>query len=106
MPIKQQGQKMKDDFKIAKDGTIQRNKIPEIRETKEDALMSEYYSLEYQVCHMTRPTKDPAKIARFEELKKILGINNSKLNFAAAKKKIGSKTNISDLIKMARDGKE
>ncbi len=71
---------MADDFKIAKDGTIirEQNRGVEYKETEEEKLMHEYSLLSYEVHHATRPTKDPEKIARYEELKKILKIDEEK----------------------------
>jgi hypothetical protein len=64
-------------FKIAEDGTVirEQNQGIEYKETEEEKLMHEYSLLSYEVHHLTRPTKDPEKIARYEELKKILKID-------------------------------
>lgn len=68
---------MAEDFKIAEDGLIVReqNGNVEYKKTEEEKLMDEYSLLSYEVHHATRPTKDPEKIARYEELKKILKID-------------------------------
>lgn len=68
---------MADDFKIAESGLIVRE--DNVKETEEEKkLMDEYYLLSYEVHHATRPTKDPEKIARYQELKKILKIDEEK----------------------------
>ena len=54
-----------------------------------DPLWEEYARLEYEVLNNHRnPTKDPIKIARYNELKKILDIKKSEDAFNKAKEKI------------------
>ena len=63
---------MADDFSINESGEIIRKNVQEVPQTEEEKLMAEYSQLEYEIHHLTRPTKSPEKIARYEELKKIL----------------------------------
>ncbi len=51
------------------------NQNTEYKENDEEKLMHEYSLLSYEIHHLTRPTHDPKKIARYEELKKILKID-------------------------------
>lgn len=84
-----------EDFKIAEDGTVirEQNRGGEYKETEEEKLMHEYSLLSYEVHHATRPTKDPEKIARYKELKKILKIDEEKQGqaFQDAKEKVLAK---------------
>lgn len=61
-------------YKIDEDGTIIREDYVPSDETEQDKLMAEYQKLDYEVNHLTRPTADPVKIARYAELKKLLNI--------------------------------
>ena len=65
------------DYKISEDGTILFNNDRNIEETEMDRLQKEYSLLEYEVLNNHgHPTKDPVKLARYKELKKILKIND------------------------------
>lgn len=65
------------DYKISEDGTILFNNDRNIEETEMDRLQKEYSLLEYEVLNNHgHPTKDPIKLARYKELKKILKIND------------------------------
>lgn len=65
------------DYKISKDGTILFNNDRNIEETEMDRLQKEYSLLEYEVLNNHgNPTKDPKKLARYKELKKILKIDD------------------------------
>lgn len=64
-------------YKIKNDGTICFNDYTEVEKTEKDKLQKEYSLLEYEVLNNHgHPTKDPAKLARYEELKKILKIDD------------------------------
>ena len=68
---------MADEYIIQNDGTIVFTNRHEKPETEEDRLMAEYASLEHDVVHsIAHHTEDPEKIARYHELKKILGIQD------------------------------
>lgn len=93
------------DFFVDEFGQIHRNKVP--NKGKED-LLAEYHQLEYEI--FSHNDKTPEKLARFEELKKILGIDeNSKKNaFLKAKQKIldsvGQQTmSVSQILAMGQD---
>ncbi len=60
--------------KINEFGEIIRDNADRIQ-TEEEALMAEYHLLAYEVHHRSRPTNDPEKIARYQELKNILKID-------------------------------
>ena len=76
---------MKDNgFEILEDGTIKRNVVP--NKNEQDQLYSEFQQLEYEVNHLTRPTDDPEKIARYNELKKIYGSEKSDIIARAQEK--------------------
>ncbi len=60
--------------KINEYGEIIRDNADEIQ-TEEQALMAEYYLLAYEIHHRSRPTNNPEKIARYQELKNILKID-------------------------------
>ena len=65
------------DYKISEDGTILFNNDRNIEETEMDRLQKEYSLLEYEVLNNHGyPTKDPVKLARYKELKKILKIDD------------------------------
>lgn len=65
------------DYKISEDGTILFNNDRNIEETEIDRLQKEYSLLEYEVLNNHgHPTKDPVKLARYKELKKILKIDD------------------------------
>lgn len=65
------------DYKISEDGTILFNNDRNIEETEMDRLQKEYSLLEYEVLNNHgHPTKDPKKLARYKELKKILKIDD------------------------------
>lgn len=65
------------DYKISEDGTILFNNDRNIEETEMDRLQKEYSLLEYEVLNNHgHPTKDPVKLARYKELKKILKIDD------------------------------
>jgi hypothetical protein len=78
------------EFKINEFGEIIRDGVPAKAETPEDKLMDEYVRLDYEVNHLTRPTQDPEKIARYKELKRILNIGEQTdvLAYANAKAKL------------------
>ncbi len=66
------------DFKILDDGTIVFNNDRNIEKTEEDELQKEFSLLEYEVLNNHgHPTKDPEKLARYAELKKILKIDDN-----------------------------
>lgn len=84
------------DYKINNDGEIvfkDKNRIvPE-----SDPLWKEYTQLEYEVLNNHHnPTKDPIKIARYNELKKQLNIDESNRAFDMAREKIKQKIIESD----------
>lgn len=94
------------DFSIDEFGQIHREAVPE--KDNKDALFKEYQLLEYEI--FSHNDKSPEKLARFEELKKILGIDeNAKKNaFMKAKQKllngIGQKTmSVSQILAMDKD---
>lgn len=93
------------DFFVDEFGQIHRNNAP--NKGKED-LLAEYHQLEYEI--FSHNDNTPDKLARFEELKKILGIDeNSKKNaFLKAKQKIldsvGKQTmSVSQILAMGQD---
>lgn len=68
---------MADKYVIQDDGTIVFTNRQEKPETEEDRLMAEFVALEHDVVHsIAHHTEDPEKIARYHELKKILGIKD------------------------------
>jgi len=84
------------DYNINNDGEIvfkDKNRIvPE-----SDPLWKEYTQLEYEVLNNHHnPTKDPIKIARYNELKKQLNIDESNRAFDMAREKIKQKIIESD----------
>ncbi len=94
---------LEQDFQIKSDGTIIRDEITS--NSDEDMLMQEYTLLAYEVHHARHPTQDPEKIARYEELKRILKIDEEKQGnaFSKAKAKILSNMKPKDnsLLKLA-----
>ena len=76
------------DYKIKEDGTILFNEDRNIEKTEMDKLQKEYSLLEYEVLNNHgHPTTDPAKLARYEELKKILKIDDMVKGMALLKAK-------------------
>ena len=76
------------DYKIKEDGTILFNEDRNIEKTEMDKLQKEYSLLEYGVLNNHgHPTTDPAKLARYEELKKILKIDDMVKGMALLKAK-------------------
>ena len=73
------------DYKINQDGEIifdKNRKLPE----SPDPLWTEYTRLEYEVLNNHHnSTKDPVKIARYNELKKLLRINDEESKKAVGK---------------------
>lgn len=66
---------MSDEYFIDDGGIIHFKSREEQPETEYDKLMAEYVDLEHQVVNsISHHTDDPVKIARYHELKKILGI--------------------------------
>ena len=64
---------------------------------KEDTLWKEYVQLEYEVSNNHHnPTKDPIKIARYNELKKHFNVTESNRAFNEAKEKIKQQIIASD----------
>ena len=62
------------------------------KEQHQDPLWEEYAQLEYEVLNNHHnPTKDPIKIARYNELKKFLNIKKSEDALNRAKEKIRQK---------------
>ena len=85
------------DYKINEYGEIvfEDNAARKIQE--KDPLWEEYVRLEYEVLNNHRnPTKDPVKIARYNELKKILNVKKREDAFNKAKEKIKQKLIESD----------
>ena len=83
------------DYKINENGEIifpNGRKMP-----KEDPLWKEYTQLEYEVLNNHHnPTKDPLKIARYNELKKRFNVAESERAFDEACEKIKRKIIASD----------
>jgi len=66
---------MSDNYEIDNDGIIHWKDRQERPETEQDKLMAEYIALEHEVVNsIAHHTDDPVKVARYHELKKILGI--------------------------------
>ncbi len=87
---------MNKNFEIAVDGTlIRKGNDANCVKTEEEKLMKEYNVLDYEIHHLTRSTKDPEKIARYEELKKTLNIDEDKQAqaFEKARQKVLEKIN-------------
>ena len=87
---------MDDEYKLNKNGEIVfkdgRRKVP-----KSDNRWTEYARLEYEVLNNHHnPTTDPIKIARYNELKKQLNIDESNRAFDSAKEKIKQQIIASD----------
>lgn len=83
------------DYKINEFGEIsfQNGGIKQIK----DPLWEEYAQLEYEVLNNHHnPTKDPVKIARYNELKKILNIKKSEDALKEAKEKLKQRIISSD----------
>ncbi len=84
-----------DNFDVNEFGEIVREQYNNTKytETEEEKLMHEYSLLSYEIHHLTRPTKDAEKIARYEELKRILNIDEEKQKnaFNAGKEKVLAK---------------
>ncbi len=95
---------MVDRYKIKQDGTIvflDRKEI--VEKTERDKLMKEYAELEHAVVNsVAHKTNDPKKIARYHELKKILGIPETSDVFEQASEKVKQmgrlNTDLSDVI--------
>ena len=67
------------------------------RKQKSDPLWEEYAQLEYEVLNNRHnPTKDPIKIARYNELKKYFDIKKSEQAFNKAKEQIKQRIIASD----------
>ena len=84
------------EYKINKNGEIifykDARQMPE-----SDPLWKEFAQLEYEVLNNHHnPTKDPIKIARYNELKKQLNIEESNRAFDMAREKIKQKIIASD----------
>lgn len=83
---------MDKDFYVNEFSEIVRPNFNEAEQTKtdEEKLMAEYHQLAYEIHHRSRPTTDPEKIARYEELKRILKIDEQAQGnaFNKAKEKI------------------
>lgn len=84
------------DYKINKDGEIvfkdKKRIVPQ-----HDPLWKEFTQLEYEVLNNHHnPTKDPIKIARYNELKKQLNIEESNRAFDEAKERIKQKIIVND----------
>ncbi|MBQ8294627.1 MAG: hypothetical protein IJX89_04555 [Alphaproteobacteria bacterium] len=79
---------MDKDFYVNEFGEIVR--AQNHKEADEKKLMDEYYQLAYEIHHRSRPTTDPEKIARYEELKRVLKIDEQAQGnaFNKAKEKI------------------
>ena len=74
---------MTEKYKIDDNGTIIFPDRKETPQTEHDKLMQEYATLEHEVVNsVAHKTDDPEKIARYHELKKILGIPETKDVFA------------------------
>ena len=70
---------MTEKFRIDKNGTVVFNDRKDEPQTEYDKLMAEYAALEHDVVNsIVHHTDDPVKVARYHELKKILGIPNAK----------------------------
>ena len=84
------------EYKINNDGeVIFKNKNRIVPES--DPLWEEFTKLEYEVLNNHHnPTKDPIKIARYNELKKQLNIDESNRAFDMAREKIKQKIIESD----------
>lgn len=66
---------MPDDYEIDNNGVIHWKNRQEPQESEQDRLMAEYAALEHEVVNsVAHHTDDPVKVARYYELKKILGI--------------------------------
>lgn len=87
---------MTEKFYINEYGEVVRKDNFNVDETDEQKLMKEYSLLCYEIYHLTRPTKDTKKIARYEELKRILEIDEDKQNQAFIKAKQNELDKIKD----------
>ena len=86
------------DYEINEFGEIIFNNGLKKRTT--DPLWEEYAQLEYEVLNNHHnPTKDPIKIARYNELKKYFDIKKSEIALNKAKEKIKQKIIASDKSK-------
>ncbi len=84
------------DYKINKDGEIVFKDKKRIV-SQHDPLWKEFTQLEYEVLNNHHnPTKDPIKIARYNELKKQLNIEESNRAFDEAKERIKQKIIVND----------
>lgn len=84
------------DYKINKNGEIVFDDDT-IKTYESDPLWKEFIRLEYEVLNNHHnPTKDPIKIARYNELKKQLNIEKSNRAFDEAREKIKQKIISSD----------
>lgn len=75
---------MADKFFINEFGEIVRSDFVDTPKTTEEELGEELARLSYEINHLTRPTKDPEKIARYHELQKILGVDEKMQDKALA----------------------
>lgn len=97
------------DFKIDEFGQIHRENVAE--KSPDDALWAEYQKLEYEI--FSHHDQDAAKMARYRELKKQLGIDvaASANAFDRAREKIraqmaGKNLSVAQLLEMANQQKE
>ena len=78
---------MPDDYTIDDDGIIHWENRQEEPESEQDRLMAEYATLEHDVVNsIAHHTDDPVKVARYYELKRILGIPDAADVFKQAAK--------------------
>ena len=102
---------MADKYVIQDDGTIVFTNRQEKPETEEDRLMAEFVALEHDVVHsIAHHTEDPEKIARYHELKKILGIQEEADVFRNGDKLLqqagAEKTDDSNLLQLIKKFKK
>ena len=96
---------MSDEYFIDDGGVIHFKNREEQPETEYDKLMAEYVDLEHQVVNsIAHHTDDPVKVARYHELKKILGILETSDVFKQGAKILqhGASSALLDTIKRAR----
>ncbi len=92
---------MSDVFEIDDDGIITFKNGQKQEKTKKDELMAEYAALEHDVVNsIAHHTDDPVKVARYHELRKILGIPDTKDVFNQASNFL---TELSDKTKESDD---
>lgn len=78
---------MPDGYTIDDDGIIHWENRQEEPESEQDRLMAEYAALEHDVVNsIAHHTDDPVKVARYYELKRILGIPDAADVFKQATK--------------------